>query len=143
MEKLLISGCLIGNNTKYNGGNNYNPKIELLREKYEFIVICPEAEGGLPIPRDPSEISGDKVISCNGKDVTEEFTLGAKIAFERCKKEGCKKALLKEKSPSCGSRLIYDGTFTGTKVKGEGMTVRLLRSLDIEIYNEDEIDKLL
>ena len=143
MEKLLISGCLIGNNTKYNGGNNYNPKIEKLREKYEFVVICPEAEGGLPIPRDPSEILNDRVVSSKGKDVTKEFMLGAEIAYNRCKLEGCRKALLKEKSPSCGSHLIYDGTFTGKKILGEGMTVRLLKSLDIEIYNEDEIDKLL
>ena len=143
MEKLLISGCLLGYNCKYNGKNNYNPLVEELKKKYELVVICPEAEGGLTTPRNPSEIRGDIVVSNQGVDVTEEFKRGAKIAFNRCKERGCTKALLKEGSPSCGSTKIYDGSFTGVKIPGEGMTVRLLRKLNIEIYSENDIEKLL
>ena len=86
MENLLISSCLAGNNTKYNGKNNYLPLIEKLKDKYNLIVICPEVMGGLSIPRDPSEIKGDKVISNKGNDVTKEYNLGAKIALELAKK---------------------------------------------------------
>ncbi len=143
MEKLLISGCLIGNNTKYNGGNNYNPLIEKLKGKYEFIVICPEVMGGLSTPRNPSEITGDKVVSSIGVDVTKEFNLGAEMAYNIAIKNNVRKALLKEGSPSCGSNKIYDGTFTGVKIDGSGITVRKLKELGIEIYSENEILKLL
>ena len=143
MEKLLISGCLIGNNTKYNGGNNYNPLIEKLKEKYELVVICPEVMGGLSTPRNPSEINGDRVISSVGVDVTKEFNLGAEMAYNIAVNNNVKKALLKEGSPSCGSNKIYDGTFTGVKIDGKGITVRKLKELGIEIYSENEILKLL
>ena len=143
MEKLLISGCLIGNNTKYNGGNNYNPLIEKLKEKYELVVICPEVMGGLSTPRNPSEINGDRVISSVGVDVTKEFNLGAERAYNIAVNNNVKKALLKEGSPSCGSNKIYDGTFTGVKIDGKGITVRKLKELGIEIYSENEILKLL
>ena len=143
MEKLLISGCLIGNNTKYNGGNNYNPLIEKLKEKYELVVICPEVMGGLSTPRNPSEINGDRVISSVGVDVTKEFNLGAEMAYNIAVNNNVKKALLKEGSPSCGSNKIYDGTFTGVKIDGKGITVRKLKELGIEIYSENEIFKLL
>ena len=142
-ENLLVSSCLLGNNTKYNGKNNYMPKIEEIKEKYNIIVICPEVMGGLSTPRNPSEILGDKVISNVGADVTLEFNRGAGIAYELALKHNVKKALLKNGSPSCGKDKIYDGTFTGTKINGSGITVRLLEKLDIEIFSEDEIDKLL
>lgn len=142
-ENLLVSSCLLGNNTKYNGKNNYIPKIEKIKEKYNIIVICPEVMGGLSTPRNPSEILGDKVISNTGTDVTVEFNKGASIAYELVLKHNVKKALLKDGSPSCGKNKIYDGTFSGIKINGSGITVRLLKQLDIEIYSEDEIDKLL
>lgn len=143
MENLLISSCLVGNNTKYNGKNNYLPLIEELKKKYNFIVICPEVMGGLPIPRDPSEIQGNKVISNSGKDVTTKYNLGAKIALDLAIKHNCKKALLMEKSPSCGVRKIYDGTFSKTLIDGMGITTRLLYENGIEVYSKDEIDQLL
>ena len=143
MENLLISSCLVGNNTKYNGKNNYLPLIEKLKDKYNLIVICPEVMGGLSIPRDPSEIKGDKVISNKGNDVTKEYNLGAKIALELAKKYNCKKALLMEKSPSCGVRKIYDGTFSKNLIDGMGITTKLLYENKIEVYSKDEIDLLL
>lgn len=143
MEYLLISGCLIGNNTKYNGLNNYTPLVEKLKEKYELIVCCPEVDGGLSIPRNPSEINGNIVISSMGVDVTKEFNIGAKKALELVKKYNIKKALLKEGSPSCGTNYIYDGTFTSTKINGLGVTAKLLKENGVLLFNEKEIEKLL
>lgn len=143
MENLLISSCLVGNNTKYNGKNNYLPLIEKLKDKYNLIVICPEVMGGLSIPRDPSEIKGDKVISNKGNDVTKEYNLGAKKALELAKKYNCKKALLMEKSPSCGVKKIYDGTFSKNLIDGMGITTKLLYENKIDVYSKDEIDLLL
>lgn len=142
-DSLLISGCLLGNNTKYNGKNNYIEGIDKLKAKYNLIVICPEVMGGLSIPRDPSEIKDGNVYSNKGLDVTNEFNKGALLAYELAVKHNCKIALLKDGSPSCGSKKIYDGSFNGNKIDGDGITVRMLRKLDIKIYTESEIDKLL
>lgn len=143
MEKLLISACILGTNCKYNGKNNYNPLVEKLKEKYILIPICPEEMGGLSTPRNPSEVLNDKVISSKGDDVTNNFFDGANKALDIAKKENISKALLKEGSPSCGSNYIYDGTFTKTKINGMGITARLLKNNNIEIYTEDEIELLL
>ena len=143
MEKIIISSCLLGNNCKYNGLNNYNSLVEELKKYYELIPICPEVFGGLNIPRDPSEIKGDKVISINNKDVTKEFYLGANMALDIAKKNNIKIAILKEGSPSCGNNYIYDGTFTKTKINGSGITARLFKDNNINIYTENEIDELL
>lgn len=142
-ENLLISTCLLGNNTKYNGKNNLNQKALELEKYFNLIKICPEMDGGLPCPRDPSEILGDKVISSNNKDVTLEYTKGALNALELAKKYNVRYAVLKEKSPSCGVHLIYDGTFNGVKIQGLGITTRLLVENGITVFNEDEIDSLL
>ena len=143
MEYLLISSCLLGNNVKYNGKNNYIKEVELLKNKYNLIVICPEVMGGLPIPRIPSEILNGKVINKEGTDVTINFNKGAEEAIKLVKKYNIKKALLKEGSPSCGSHYIYDGTFSGTKVDGYGVTTKKLIELGLDIYSEKEIEKLL
>ena len=143
MEKILISSCLIGNNTKYNGKNNYIKEIEQLKLKYELIPICPEVLGGLSIPRDPSEINNDKVISINGKDVTKEFNIGANKALNIALLNNIKYALLKDGSPSCGNTYIYDGTFKNNKIDGIGITTKLLKSHNIKIYNENNINELL
>lgn len=143
MENLLVSGCLLGKNIKYNGKNNYIPLIERIKEKYNIIVICPEVMGGLPIPRDPSEIRNNIVINNKMIDVTNEYNIGAKKALELALQYNCKKALLKEKSPSCGVNYIYDGTFTKKLINGMGITTRLLLSNGIEVYSEDKIELLL
>ena len=97
MEKILISACLVGENCKYNGGNNLNPKIESLLEKYDLIPFCPEVEGGLTIPRNPSEVKGESVYMDNGKDVTDNFYKGAKKALMLCLYLKIKIAVLKGK----------------------------------------------
>ena len=143
MEKILISACLVGENCKYNGGNNLNPKIEKLLDKYELIPFCPEEEGGLPTPRHPSEIKGDRVIMDNGKDVTDNFDQGARKALMLCGFLKIKIAILKERSPSCGVHQIHDGSFSNKLIDGMGMTARLLKEKGIKVYSEDEIDELL
>ena len=143
MENILVSACLLGENCKYNGGNNFNEKVALLKQKYNIIPICPESDGGLPTPRIPSEIQGNRVVNKEGLDVTKEYNKGALIALELAKKHHCRIAVLKEKSPSCGSKFIYDGTFTGTKIAASGVTTKLLSDNGILVYSEDEVDKLL
>ena len=143
MEKILISACLIGDNVKYNGGNNLTPKLEALLEKYELVPFCPEVEGGLPTPRSPAERIGDRVINQDGEDVTENYLSGAELAFNICLYLKIKKVVLKEKSPSCGSKIIYDGTFSHKEISGMGVTAEYLKKKGIEVYSEEDIDSLL
>ena len=143
MEYLLVSSCFAGYNTKYNGKNNKIDILEELSKKYKLIYVCPEVVGGLSIPRNPSEIIGDKVISNQGVDVTNEYNKGAQCALYLAKKYKIKKALLKESSPSCGSNTIYDGTFSGTKIKGVGITTKLLKENGIIVYSEKNAEELL
>lgn len=144
MEKILISACLIGEKCRYDGHTNYNPKYLELLEKYDLIPFCPEVEGGLKTPRNPSEIqSNGKVIMNDGKDVTRNYQIGAEKALDICKALNIKIAILKDRSPSCGSKVIHNGRFDGNVIKGEGLTTQLLRRKGIKVLSEDEIDTLL
>ena len=143
MERILISACLVGDNVKYNGGNKPSPYIDALLEKYELVPFCPEVEGGLSIPRNPSEQQGEQVIMDNGKDVTYQFNRGAELAYNICLALQIKIAILKERSPSCGVHQIYDGTFKGVKIDGMGVTASLLKRKGISVYSEDEIPELI
>ncbi len=136
VQKILVSACLLGCNCKYNGGNNTTQDIIKLRDKYELAEFCPEVAGGLKIPRSPSEIKLGKVVNAEGEDVTEYFKRGAELALVKCRKENIKTAILKERSPSCGSEFIYDGTFSGRTVEGAGVTTVLLKSEGITVFSE-------
>lgn len=141
-EKILISACLLGVNCKYDGTNNDNEKVnEYIKDK-ELIIICPEIMGGLTTPREPSEILNEKVISKSGKDVTQNFKRGANETLMLAKKFNVKKALLKSKSPSCGCGLIYDGTFNGKLIKGDGITTELLKKHGIEVLTEKDLNNI-
>lgn len=141
-ECILVSQCLLGENTKYNGGNNYIKEIEFLKRNYEIIPVCPEVMGGLSTPRNPSEIQGDRVVSSAGVDVTKEFNKGAEAALELVKKYNIKIAVLKESSPSCGSKTIYDGSFQGKKILGSGVTTTLLKLHGVRVYSEHNMGEL-
>ncbi len=143
MENILVSSCLCGNNVKYNGGNNYQPLIEQLKQKYNFILICPEVMGNLTIPREKSEIKDNEVITITNKNVTNNFNNGARKALELAKKYNCKKALLKENSPSCGTHKVYDGNFNSNLIDGQGITVKLLKQNGLIVFNEFQINELL
>ena len=133
--KIAVSACLLGINYKYNGGNNYSEKLEELLEKHEIIPICPEVLGGLPIPRDPSEIVNGEVLTDKGKSVDKEFRNGAKKALEIVKESGTELVVLQPRSPSCGLGRIYDGSFTGRLVDGDGVFVKLLKDEGIKVVD--------
>ena len=145
MERLLISACLIGAKCKYSGGHNALPENALaaLRKRYALVPVCPETAGGLGVPREPSERRDDAVISRSGRDVTAAYCRGAAIAGELCERFGCRTALLKERSPSCGSGAVYDGSFSGTLVPGDGVTAELLKGRGVLVVGEGELEKLL
>ena len=138
----IVSACLLGENVKYNGGNNLNSAvIDFLKDK-EFITVCPETAGGLTSPREPSERLGDRVISRSGEDVTEPFALGAQRSLECVLSEAdlndIEGAILKANSPSCGYGFIYDGTFQGIKIPGNGVFSDMLRSRGIRVMTEED-----
>ena len=136
MEKLLISACLTGENCKYNGGNNALPSETLaaLRSRFELVPVCPEQLGGLSTPRVPSERRGERVVNREGADVTEAFRSGAEQALRIAEQAGCRRALLKSNSPSCGSGSIYDGSFSGRLTAGDGVAAALLKHSGIEVF---------
>lgn len=147
-EKLLISSCLLGELVKYNGSHNKleDNILDKLNRNFILYPFCPEVEGGLSVPRIPCEITNNnplKIINKNGKDKTKEFIKGAELTLRLCKKEKIKTALLKANSPSCSNQLIYDGTFSSSKIKGFGVTAKLLYDNNITVINEYQINKLL
>ena len=142
MAVILVSSCLLGCACRYKGDDCKNEKILELAKEHILLGVCPEQMGGLETPRDPSEIVGDKVLSCAGRDVTAQYQKGAEAALYLAKLNHVDFAILKAKSPSCGKGLIYDGAFTGNKVPGNGVTVSLLLENGIPVYTEDELDQL-
>lgn len=138
----LISACLCGVNCKYNGLNNYNEKVMKIFKDGMGILVCPEQLGGLTTPREPSEILYEnnilKVFSVDNKDVTTEFIRGASEVLRIAKTLNVKAVILKEGSPSCGKNFIYDGTFSGKKIKGEGVTAKILRENNISVISDEE-----
>jgi len=148
-ENILVSACLLGVNCRYDGGNGRQDGLIGLIEKYNFIPVCPEQLGGLETPREPAEqlvksvTDGHneiRVVDRLGKDVTDSFFKGAEETLKLARLYGCKRAILKERSPSCGHGCIYDGTFSGTKVPGDGVTARLLEENGILVSGESSIE---
>jgi uncharacterized protein YbbK (DUF523 family) len=151
MKKILVSACLLGENVRYNAEVvPVETKIKELSEKYEIIPFCPEVEGGLDVPRDPCEIVGigggeavldgqAKVMGKSGKDCTKEFVKGAALGAEKAYKSGVEFAVIKERSPSCGSSMIYTGNFDGERIKGEGVFSAALRRKGIKVLSEENL----
>lgn len=138
--KIAVSACLVGKNTKYDGTNNYNKAVmEYLKDK-EYILICPEVTGGLPTPRVPSERVNYKVINKENVDVTHNFIIGASKTLEELKKQNIELVIVKSKSPSCGYKQIYDGTFTGTITEGNGVFTELAVKNGLKILTEKDIE---
>lgn len=146
---ILVSACLLGIDCKYNGSNNDNAKVKEYLKNKAFVIACPEQLGGLTTPRDPSEIvkcdkdgiinENYKIISNKYVDVTRNFIKGANETLKIAKIYNCKEAILKDGSPSCGSNFIYDGSFTGNKIIGEGVTAKLLRENNIKVISENDL----
>ena len=131
-----VSACLCGVYCRYDGKTKCVPEIKALYDSGKALLICPEVMGGMPTPRAPSEIIGQRVMNINGEDNTKYFVSGAEKALELCRKYNVKKAILKQNSPSCVCRQVYDGTFTGKLIDGMGVTARLLSENKIEICGE-------
>lgn len=140
---VLISACLMGVFCRYDGKTKQNDKLEALMNQYTLIPVCPEILGGLPTPRPAVEIQNGRAINKEGKDVTDEFERGAKEVLRLAKLYHCDLVILKERSPSCGNQKIYDGTFSGTLVDGNGFTAQLLLDHGIRVIGESQIDSLL
>ena len=136
---IVVSKCLAGEPCRYDGGDNLVPEIRALVERGEAIAVCPEVLGGLPTPRTPSEIQTDgRVRSKQGEDVTEAFLRGAERAMEICRENGCTAAILKARSPSCGKGVIYDGSFTGARVAGNGVFAQMLLDAGVPVVTEED-----
>ncbi|WP_334308414.1 DUF523 domain-containing protein [Lacrimispora sp.] len=140
-ENILVSACLLGVNCRYDGGNGKREEVLSLMEHYNLIPVCPEQLGGLMTPREPAERQKDGLVrNQQGQDVTSFFKNGAEETLRIGKLYGCKRAILKERSPSCGHGVIYDGTFSGSKIDGSGMTAELLEKHGIKVTGESGID---
>lgn len=138
--KIAVSACLLGENCKYNGGNNYSEKVMKYIEGHEVVSICPEVFGGLPTPREPSEIVDGVVKHKDGSSVDAEFRKGAEKALQIVKENNVELVILQSRSPSCGVNTVYDGTFSGNIVSGEGIFAELLRRENIRAIDVADID---
>ena len=153
-KKILVSACLLGELVRYN--SEILPGCPSILKVWEqaghVIPVCPEILGGLSVPRAPAEIQGgegkdvlagiSKVKNVSGQDVTDDFLTGAREALRLAEENGVEYAVLKARSPSCGNKMIYDGSFTGSVIEGQGVTAALLEQSGIQVYNEDEIDQI-
>lgn len=139
MKNILVSACLLGEPCRYDGKSKPCERVIALKNTYNLIPICPEVMGELPTPRTPSEICGECVLMKDGRVVTENYNRGAQKALEIARENACTVAILKEKSPSCGSGLIHNGLFDGGLVEGDGITTQLLKQNGIRVLGESEI----
>ena len=140
---VLVSACLMGFRCRYDGGAQRLDCLDALRERHVLVPVCPEVMGGLPTPREPSEIRSGRLVTRDGRDVTEAFARGAREAEKIALACGCRCALLKERSPSCGLGRVYDGTFTGTLTRGDGLCARLLSQRGLRVLGESQAEELL
>jgi len=156
MNKILVSACLMGHAVRYDGQSKplAHPAIARWIEERRLVTICPEMSAGMPVPRPPAEIEGGatgedvldgtaRVVEITGGDVTEEFKQAAENALDLATEAGCRYALLIDGSPSCGSGFVYDGTFSGHKHTGNGVTAALLRRAGIAVYSDRDIEALV
>ncbi len=137
--KVLVSACLLGENCKYSGGNNRNERVLAFLRGHEAVPVCPEVLGGLPTPRTPAEIVAGVVTDRDGKNVDQKFRRGAALALELARREGAELAILQPKSPSCGARQVYDGTFSGRKINGRGVFAQLLLENGFRVLEPEDL----
>ena len=137
-ESIIVSACLLGEACRFDGqGKQNSTLLELLKNKH-LISVCPEVEGGLPIPRPPAEIVGDLVLRENGEDITESFQQGARNGVVKAQTANVSLAILKSRSPACGCGAVYDGTFSKTLISGDGIFTRLLKQKGIECISDEQ-----
>lgn len=137
---LLVSACLLGVECNHRGAASPRAAVQALEGTYDLIPVCPEVEGGLPVPRDAAERLPDgRIVTVAGDDVTEHYRRGAQAALALAHEHGVVGAVLKARSPSCGCHQVYDGTFTRTLVEGEGLTAATLRAAGVPVVSEEDL----
>lgn len=136
---ILVSACLLGENCKYNGGNNRNERVLRYVQGHEVIPVCPEVLGGLPCPRKPVEWVGDRVLTRDGDDCTENFRIGVQRALETIADQHVDLAILQSRSPTCGVKQIYDGTFSGVRIDGQGALAKALAARGIPLMDAEDV----
>lgn len=140
---ILVSACLLGLCTRYDGGAKAHEGVLRLAEKHTLVPVCPEQLGGLATPRPPAEIQKDgRIVNKEGLDVSAPFHLGAELALSICRLSRCEAAILKARSPSCGLGMVYDGSFSGTLTKGSGVFAALCIENGIRVYTEESLPAL-
>ena len=140
MQKtILVSACLLGRNCKYNGGNNRNERVLKYVEGHRVIAVCPEVQGGLPCPRKPVEWREGRVVTADGEDCTAQFRAGVADVVRQIAGERIDVAVLQSRSPTCGVKQIYDGTFTGTRVAGQGLLARTLAEMGVPLLDAEDV----
>lgn len=137
--KIMVSACLLGENCKYNGGNNYSENVMEYVKGHQVISVCPEVDGGLPIPRIPCEIVDGIVTDKQGQSKDAEFRAGAELGLKKALEEKVDLAILQSRSPSCGVKEIYDGSFTGRLIDGQGIFAKLLIEKGIKVIDAADI----
>lgn len=142
-RKILVSACLLGAACRYDGAAKPHPLAAELCRRHQVLPVCGEIYGGLPTPRTPAERCGDRVMTRDGRDVSAEYRRGAEQVLALAQITGAELAILKERSPSCGSGRIYDGSFSGTLTDGWGVTAALLRDNGIPVMGESELESFL
>lgn len=140
--RIIVSACLLGAECRYDAKSNKNDEVLALGDTFELVPVCPECFGNLPTPRPPAEIKNGRVININGEDVTDNFISGAEQTLYVAKECNAPCAVLKANSPSCGLGKIYDGSFSKTKIDGNGVTAQLLLDNEIQIFTENDIRRL-
>lgn len=141
--RVIVSMCLLGIPCRYDGKCAKNEAVSLEAARRGWIPVCPEILGGLATPRPPAERQGDKVVTREGQDVTDAYRRGAEQTLRLAEAYGARYALLKERSPSCGAGRIYDGTFSGRKIPGDGVAAALLKQSGIPVRGESQLDELI
>lgn len=136
---ILVSACLLGENCKYNGGNNRNERVLRYVQGHEVIPVCPEVLGGLPCPRKPVEWVGERVLTRDGDDCTENFRIGVQRALEVISDQQVDLAILQSRSPTCGVKQIYDGTFSGVRIDGQGALAKALAAQGIPLMDAEDV----
>lgn len=141
--KILVSACLLGRNCKYNGGNNLNPQVVELLKDHVAVEICPELMAGLGVPRIPIEIVNGKVKDRNGNSVDAALRHSVDMILSQVRREGIRYAILKSRSPTCGVRQVYDGSFSGTLIDGAGVLAQALMDAGCQVFDSEDLPQKL
>ena len=137
--KVIVSACLLGENCKYNGGNNESERVKAFLEGHEVLTVCPELAAGLGVPRTPIEIVGGVVMDKNGNCVDAQIRAAVDTCVQRAVQEGVELAILKSRSPTCGVKAVYDGTFSGRLIAGQGVLAAALQNAGIPVVDSEDI----